>query len=266
MSSDRLRGVRHKIERAKVHIREVEAQIGAFTRENRRCVRREDDADTGEIVHRVRFTTPIPDELPLVIGDAAHNLRTALDHLAWQLVAANGQTPSRDTSYPIFETAAKYATHSLRKVQGMAAAAKGLIERTQPYHAGNEMLGKLSELDNYDKHRLTVVAAIRAGAIGVGIELGGAKVALMIASAAGARADMRISARGSGNAPLFLEEGVELGRIRPTNAIERNTYPEFVPLIAFRDPQAIEGEPVLDFFSQASQLLNDVVDQFAPLV
>lgn len=37
---------------------------------------------------------PVPDDIKLVVGDAIHNLRSSLDHLAWQLVEATDPAPS----------------------------------------------------------------------------------------------------------------------------------------------------------------------------
>ena len=40
-------------------------------------------------------------EWSLILGDLLHNLRSALDHLAWQLVVDGGGTPSQDTNFPV---------------------------------------------------------------------------------------------------------------------------------------------------------------------
>src|ERR1700686_281492 len=96
--SDRIHGVRLKIERAKKHIRDLGVRIRMF------C---ESDAYTIGVkphpIAEIQQTTlyfasvdPIPDDISLIIGDAVHNLRSSLDHLAWQLVLANGGISSRD--------------------------------------------------------------------------------------------------------------------------------------------------------------------------
>src|SRR5581483_7814217 len=50
-----------------------------------------------------------------------------------------------------------------RKVQGIDPGAVRLIESLQPYNGGNDALWTLAELDNFDKHRLLVVAAVKIG-------------------------------------------------------------------------------------------------------
>src|SRR5260370_29058031 len=98
---DRLFGIRAKIERAKYHIDELASRAQAFAEGNENCLVAEDDPQTGEKVYRIRLRAPLPALVPLIIGDAAHNLRSSLDHLAWQLVEANGGTPGRQTIYPL---------------------------------------------------------------------------------------------------------------------------------------------------------------------
>jgi hypothetical protein len=48
----------------------------------------------------------IPNEVSAIIGDAVHNMRSALDHLIWQLFNARQITPDprQFISYPIFNS------------------------------------------------------------------------------------------------------------------------------------------------------------------
>src|SRR5918995_3001656 len=96
---DRLAGVRLKIERARKHIRDLETETSAYLNSSPHPyqLRAEDDPATGDEVYRVRVLFPIPESIPLIVGDAVHNLRSALDHLAWQLVESGGGEPGRDT-------------------------------------------------------------------------------------------------------------------------------------------------------------------------
>jgi hypothetical protein len=40
---------------------------------------------------------------PAIAGDVFHNLRTALDHVAWQFVLLEGGTPNETTTFPLLE-------------------------------------------------------------------------------------------------------------------------------------------------------------------
>jgi hypothetical protein len=157
--SQRLLGVRAKIERAKQHVRDLESALQAFRDTNPYGFRIEDDLQTGDKIHRINIRSQTPDSLSLMVGDAIHNLRSALDHLAWQLVEVNGHTPSKGTYFPISETLTKYTSQKGAKIQGMSTGAKNLIDAIKPYQGGNDNLWKLNELDNFDKHRLLFVTA-----------------------------------------------------------------------------------------------------------
>src|SRR5262245_21687376 len=99
---DALEGFHAKIRRAKAHLETIETEI-----------RRVIDVNTGAIVHETkdgarghvftiqRVEQPASD-LSAVIGDLVHNARSALDHLAFQLVVASNGAPDRKTAFPIF--------------------------------------------------------------------------------------------------------------------------------------------------------------------
>lgn len=68
--------------------------------------------------------------LGLLVGEVVHQLRSALDHLAYALVLAAGNTPTRSTAFPV--RTARPATR-LRVDGGVTAAALTAIEDFQPY-------------------------------------------------------------------------------------------------------------------------------------
>lgn len=107
----------------------------------------------------VKFPTVDP-AWGLVLGDAVHNLRSALDHLAWQLVRANGAKPSRATQFPIHGEAG-----GVRIAGGVDPDALALIEQVQPYHGRDEgeNLRLINALDIMDKHRYLIVTAMAVG-------------------------------------------------------------------------------------------------------
>jgi hypothetical protein len=92
MTADRIRGVCLKIERAKEHIRDLDAAIGDFLRDEpyRLGAKPHPVAEIKHTTLYVAEVKPITSRLSLLIGDAIHNLRSALDHLAWQLVEGGG--------------------------------------------------------------------------------------------------------------------------------------------------------------------------------
>jgi hypothetical protein len=160
-AEERLAGPKMKADRAKFHIENIKAEIGAFLATNPYRFGTKNDAQTGKLVYYMTQVDPVPIRIVAVIGDALCNLRGALDHLAQQffLVGSPGKAIAGHISFPIYDNATEYATESPRKVKGMRQDAKNFIEASQPYHGGDkEFLLRLNKLCNIDKHRKLLAA------------------------------------------------------------------------------------------------------------
>jgi hypothetical protein len=155
-----LDGVRLKIERARHHFYSLKWQIDSFVQsdEGAMVLGVEPNADRSEWKLRC---VEVPQSNPswsVEFGEFLYQLRTALDHLAWQLVLAGGATPNASTEFPVFHNEADFDRRAESKTKGMASAAIATIKELQPYNAWPEhpkhsMLWKLHELCNLDKHR-----------------------------------------------------------------------------------------------------------------
>jgi hypothetical protein len=157
-----------KIQRADQHIENLNRLVNSFCEANHNAFTIK-DLETGEKGYAVAFRQTISPEIPLLIGDAVHNLRSALDHLAWQLVIRNGKVPDR-TQFPLYSDRKKFNGRPKSVTEGMSTTDIQQIESMQPYQAGYEALGILSELNNFDKHRLLVGAASHVGNAFFGIQ------------------------------------------------------------------------------------------------
>lgn len=73
----------------------------------------------------------LPFQAVAIAGDVISNLRSARDHLAWQLVESAGGRPGRHTGFPIFDSLERYDKGKGGKVQGMRQEA---IERSTGSH------------------------------------------------------------------------------------------------------------------------------------
>jgi hypothetical protein len=69
-----------------------------------------------------------------IIGDAVHNMRSALDYLACELVIRNGGTVTDRTQFPIYDRQDKFVKGSPSRIKGMSKRAATLIETLQPYY------------------------------------------------------------------------------------------------------------------------------------
>jgi hypothetical protein len=156
-----------KIERAKKHILDLESEWTAFLKSGGYVIAPDDDLNKRERSYRVSIAKDIPDAISLIAGDAIHNLRSALDHVAYCLVSIGTGRPGPFPGiyFPVAETPAKYKTAFPGKVQGMRQDAIDALSIIEPYGGGKgEILWQLHSLDNIDKHRLllTVHGALLA--------------------------------------------------------------------------------------------------------
>jgi hypothetical protein len=252
---DRLQGIRAKIERAKEHVRDFESRLRTFMQTDPYGIRVEDDPKTGDKIQRVEIRSQTPADLPLVAGEVIYHLRSTLDHLVWQLVEANGGTPGKETGFPIFDAASKYKTDSARKVKGMSPVAVTVLDLIQPYKGGNDSLWKLHELNNFDKHRLSL-----------GPGYGQKYVDVLISpdlALSGMVPPVEFVGTGKPGVPCpILEDGTIIGRIEGRGQSNEDMQFQITFEIAFRQPQIVEGEPVLPFLHQMSHLVEGIVNQF----
>jgi hypothetical protein len=163
-----LDGARLKVHRANEHLLAVNDNIRAFLAGNPyRSVREVDPKDGTHVFHLEVDRYPSPD-ISAIIGDCVHNLHSALDYIAWELVKANGQGPSDHTKFPLYKDASRYAAHVRdggSDINKMSPEAQHAIERFQPYHGGDTApLDLLYELSRWDKHReILLIASVSYG-------------------------------------------------------------------------------------------------------
>lgn len=149
-----LRSVLEKFNRANEYVDQLNAITQKFRDGYPDAVVPEVNRASGEVSYRVAYVPSVPDDVPLILGDALQNLRSTLDHLAYELVIAAKNTPTSNTAFPIFDSADDYWEHFARKVKGMGQHAIQHINRSEPYQGGfGHRLWQLHRLNNFDKHR-----------------------------------------------------------------------------------------------------------------
>jgi hypothetical protein len=155
----RREGTWAKIIRAEEHLAAIKAEIALFREADPYKLIGEFNAEGTEYVARLSLRELPPIRLQLLIGDFAHNLRSALDHLAGWLVVRNRGVPTKDTTFPIF---LKPPKGPLQITPPIGVEAMALIESLQPYntpdHAQRHKLALLREINNTDKHRSLFLA------------------------------------------------------------------------------------------------------------
>jgi hypothetical protein len=160
-----------KLERAREHLQCLEMEAGVWIRTKPYGLADEPDPDPpedavppGAYRGRIRITRvdDVPDHLSLLIGDCAHNLRSALDHLA--LALARSYIPNMTTeqannsAFPIFYSRAMKATEERERIGCIDPTAQTFIKGLQPHLRGNafraDPLWQIHELDRLDKHQV----------------------------------------------------------------------------------------------------------------
>jgi|ERR1043165_827506 hypothetical protein len=247
---NRLRVIQVKIERAIKHIDELGIACTKFIDSKPYTVGRDTDPKTGYNRYYVTDLKPPPLEIGLIAGDVIHNLRSALDHLAYQLVIVNGGIPSRWTSFPIFDSAAKYKTMDTRKVSGMSQAAINAIDAAKPYQGGNEPLWIVHDLDIADKHHAllaTLVSVTRCT-----LQLPVSPLDPRFRSPAFALPNFQEPLKDGD--PFFIcESGVE-------------DYAKFSFDVALCEPEIIKGRPICPTLGQLLKHVNGTIIAFEPML
>jgi hypothetical protein len=251
--NERTEIVRLKVKRAKHHIADLDRQIHLFFigKPNPYPLIREVDPEFGDLVFKLGKCSPIPEDFPLIIGDILQNLRTALDHLVWQLILSNGSVPKVPASgFPIMKSAGEYKSKSPRKVNGMAPEAIKMIDALKPYCEGSEDLFGLHILNNADKHRLLLVVGAAHTATRVTVRLSPTP------------REFRVALPAPLKWSYPLKDGTELYRIFKDDISDFEQDPQFTFQIAFGDAEVMNGEPLLPPLHQLANLIDAIIIKF----
>jgi hypothetical protein len=190
-----LDGPRLKVQHAKSEIGQLRSLEDAYRSDaEAHLVKAEVNPKSRRQVYRVEGVVPIDPDWGVWVGEIAHNLRSALDGLVYQLALLGGpldEAETRRTQFPIFlhrytkTTGGKTVTgfegrkgakqpesgSGRDKIRKLTSAQQASIERLQPYkrgqnvflgHGKRNLLYQLHELNLADKHRLIQVIGAKA--------------------------------------------------------------------------------------------------------
>lgn len=106
--------------------------------------------------YRMAFDPPMPLEIPLMTGDAIHNLRSSLDIMICDIAELRGQ--DRIYKFPFAETEEKLKVILEKETKKLGQDICDKILEMRPYKGekGNAKLRALHDLDIADKHRIIV--------------------------------------------------------------------------------------------------------------
>jgi hypothetical protein len=207
-----------------------------------------------------KLSDPPQREWSLVIGDCVQNLRSALDHMVWQLVSTSTrQNNPTSLEFPIFSDSARYAQGATNRISTLAAATQNIIESVQPFHNPygyvQDPLWQLHTLSNIDKHRRLHVGDVSLEA--VTFDVGGSRLQTEWQAAPPA---------------VRARRGMVLARIAEADVRgfgrrwSFEVQPSAVLTIAFEDSEDVTGEGVIGTLRSIRDRVGDVLDQLDPHV
>jgi hypothetical protein len=157
-----------KLDRAKTHIDALRGEVMETNGSDVETIAlgRKYEPETQTIVYRIERLPEVRDSWGLLVGDAVHNMRCALDHLWWQLAIEHlGREPTKqeakDIQFPIISDPrfrndpTLWERHRFMRHVDPAQAAR--FHPVQPYNRRQDdelhPLEALADLSNTDKHR-----------------------------------------------------------------------------------------------------------------
>lgn len=174
MGKHRLAGIRAKLDRADEQLKNFNEEWGRFLNDEKPyTVTFKYGVDTDQnLVVKPTFevSKDPPLRLSVLAGEIVHNIRSALDHLACELIEVHGSRPARRTAWPIALTEDTWVHRvecpSDRTGKRLRGPLHGLdprsdawayVKRAQPYQRGEagarrHPLTELNRLSNADKH------------------------------------------------------------------------------------------------------------------
>jgi hypothetical protein len=263
-----LDGPRFKVRRAVDEIQTLRRLEETFQAEAKyEVVRAELGPGTGLYAYRVRVHRAPPLDLDwgVRIGEIAHNLRSALDNLTWQLALLATPTPEPDTQFPIFDVGriavpnkSGIGTHDVgfevrgrSMIRSLSPKHQADVEAWQPYQPGRGDLAdhpllQLTQINNVDKHRVIPVVAARGGSV-----------------AYSTWGDVEPTLSGDvvlGPFPV-VEDGARILDAAPHVQVSLDVF----PVVAFGNSvEEVQGRRVCFILHRAAEQVSEILESFGP--
>lgn len=242
MTDNQFRDAWLKVERANKHFLDFDIEIRAFNASDPYKIVHERDPETGYLVVKVRRLKHPPDNLTLIVGDAIHNLRTALDYLACDLALRNGKDTKR-VYFPFAKTGQHFLSATIqRKIRNLSAEDQESIRALEPYVGGKgALLFALHDLDRVEKHIKFVTIRAAASALSVQPRIADT-MRVFQPSPFDDRDEIPIVA--------FPPGANFVGKIEPSI------------IISFAEPQPVQGEPVGGTLQYFLNIVSSIIRSF----
>jgi hypothetical protein len=246
--NDLFKSARLKIERADHHISDLERQLSALTRQNLDAsIRQRDD---GELDITLTVIPP-PPCIALTIGDAVHNLWSALDHLAWEVVGLDDGCQHPQLYFPKGRDGPSYKGLCYG-MKAVSPEVKQLFESLEAFPDGRgHFLYVTHRLDNADKH--TVLTPV--------VNAPNIKELVLVSDQGNVRSrlsDLYGSDVTLHHGETFTVDGAPIGA-----RLAFNDEAQISPHILFGNIEFVQGEPIFPTILKLRRAVADAVDSVA---
>src|SRR5208282_4874521 len=130
-----------KLARAHYHLNLLWSESNQWIESCPYTITDEIDPNTGDNVIRSKLIGSPPPIVSQILGDCLHNFRATLDHLVHALALKNRLTltdaEAIQVAFPIFRCKLGFQSRGMGKIKHISGEAQTIINRLQPYHAGN---------------------------------------------------------------------------------------------------------------------------------
>lgn len=235
-----------KLERASQHVHDFEAVASAWSKRcpHRPVVKAQKMNEDWRVWVELLVDVDVPPSIPLILGDAIHNLRCALDHAMWSLIGFDGGKQHKQLQFPVGAERIHFEA-SARGVITPSESVKELLVNLAAYPSGEgELLYAIHSLDRIDKHRtLTPIAHIS--------HMGSFNIINLATDELVSTTPFHSNVK---NGPVFVAPkgfGID---------IKNHTYP--VADIFFSEVDIVPNEPVLPTLLHMENIVREVIVKF----
>jgi hypothetical protein len=199
------------------------------------------DATDYQLTYRPK--EPIPETLALIVGDAVHNLRAALDHLAAGILRRWHPKPPDRPFFPMHPERKRLVTdrHLTAIEEALPGAAELILKEIRPENGRDERLWSFNSLDNLDKHNLIIpaVSVISVNHI-----------------------NARIGTNVMENCGIGGDAARPINMIRSVAPIAIQNNFQTTVAVRFGQGSALENEPVIPTLMQIAQIVGEALGAF----
>lgn len=229
-----------KIKRADRHIQELESALTAFLDTNPYTLRIKENPKTGHIFVNLQAHS-LPETVPLILGDAIHNLRVAIELLINQIITNAGG--SKGAKITFRETREEFST--LRSQGEIHRTNPDLwhfiIDTIEPHKGGKFAAWELNKLDVGDKHHLIIPVLLVTSIQDVVVE------------------DSNKNFVHFANVVVCDDQITGLVRTA-AEKVEIKQHGNPTIAVVFADGEIFEGQPIIPTLLQLSQLTSEAVE------